>query len=150
MSKPRPEWLTKLLKVPCTPAQARQIIKRNQWVIDTLPKMQPGKKIMNTIGCPQCLANAAKPCRHCAWAKYDPKEDDGMCIEADFNGITLNDVSSAWPLYLGFEPDSEELKQAGGFGYHRKELMACKRDIRTFAEGHIRWCKLVIRMGGVK
>lgn len=141
-------WLKKLMVVPTTVEQARQIIRRNQAVIEGLGEIGPeNMEITIPIGCPHC-DDCSGRCECCAWRHYaaNKKEYDYFCVFADFNGHTLDDVRRQWPISLLFFSHKATLL------YHTtiaiptaKEIQDCKDVIREFCDGHIEWCDEVIR-----
>ena len=160
MINKRPGWLRRLDSVATTVAQAKQIIRRNQGLLDELKRAEPEllklevpeawrqeSTYSTTIGCPHCKASDI--CQQCAWSKYEGCLDsDSLCSDADFDGLTFAEITTMAPLYVSYDICNESLGVCYWDSCHVDDMADCIKYIRRFLKAHVRWGKDVIKRKG--
>jgi hypothetical protein len=135
------EELRKLMLVPTTIAQARQIILRNTVMLEGLKN----RINLNTqVGCPHCSKDEDTNrfnCRTCAYQAYPINSNHqliGPCCYAKFGGQSYL-FGGRISFFIGLECDSEYIHADQKMS--REDLCA----VRRFLNGHIEWARAVIR-----
>jgi len=149
MTDRRPKWLRALDVVETTIAQAEQIIRRNQGLLDELKRVEPELLQMTVptdwedwhykthAGCPHCGGK----CDDCAWANYHTE----WCSDAIFDGLTYAHTGAIAPLSVEYRAAFERLWVDCLEDCTVQDMRECIRDIRKFLKAHVRWGKDIIR-----
>jgi hypothetical protein len=136
-----------LLKVKTTIDQAKQLIRRNQKMLDAINNHPEESKIVK-IKCPHCkwskeLDLQTGSCYQCGKCSYKPNSKSGgfyQCCEYTFGGYNYknweirDNIDLCGPTigYKGISPDRT-------FGQDALKV------IKTWLQGHIEWGQEVIR-----
>ncbi len=134
--------LQRLLKVPCTVKQARQIKRRNKQLLAALEagiKRQEGTYPSFNVGCPHCSTNMN--CTNCAWRSY-PGRHVLRCTDAKFYGTSLNNQVKMQYI-IQFSSNKETL------AYSLLDTDKAVNNAILFLKGHIEWANAVVKRGGI-
>ena len=137
--------LRKILMVPCTKKQARQLIRRSQIPLNHIAE---GKKFGEIweLPCPHC--NCDMDCDWCDWQYYpdfdpeDPKTH--ACTQVTFGGVAY-DPTSHWV------PCASKCIELTDNSISWEPSEATVEDISNairFLKGHVEWGKAVL--AGIK
>lgn len=97
----RPEWLAKLLEVPTTRAQAKQIIKRSEGMLALVKARKSGTV---NIGCPHCRLEPTTDrdrsyfCYSCAYNAGNRPSVKFACLHMEFDGRKFDQVAGVISL----------------------------------------------------
>lgn len=134
----RPKELKALLSVETTVEQAKQIIERNQVVLDWMKK-NPKKFMSWNIACPHCIQAPYGnfECKSCAYSKNNP-ELFLSCTRMTFGGFShylniINEVIRLRSSHIDYYPCRKEAPPKQ------------RRAVTTWLKGHIEWAEEVIR-----
>lgn len=140
--------LARLLKVPTSTRQARQIINRNKAALELLKNGRSGRI---NVRCPHCLVGEGNidPCKNCAYP-FEPGSggyDAGcQCCEYEFGGHKYE--SSIVMSMITLKPEYISVENPN-FNTSSQRTKAVKAAT-SWLKGHIEWGEEVIRLNKAK
>jgi ribosomal protein S27AE len=139
--------LRRLLRVKTTVDQAKQLIRRNQKMLDAINEHPEERKIVK-IKCPHCswgivFNKTTDSFYQCGKCSYKPESKNGRCFqccEYTFGGFNYKD----WEIRDNIDLKGPTIEYKG-INSNRTFGQDTLKVIKTWLQGHIEWGQEVIR-----